>query len=242
MASHDCRQEERILCQSESPHHKHGDDPTTCTLPLGHRGFHEYRNLGGRLFTWGATGRVYPPPKSPSISVKVVDGRAVSLRCTFSDVQREMDAITANRESFGKPAAGEKEDPSETMAASAAAYEEMLRENAPCEYSSYPDATPTPYEHESPLPATSPPKDPAAFESWVQDAAQIFQGRETHFPPTELEVAWDKIEHRMQVIKNQLEVGRNKASNYSYIKSTALLLAMRCVQGALDSLSELIPV
>ena len=205
------------LCQSADPHREERfGRPVTCMLPFGHEDGPCEGKWYGVVVRWGYPP---PPPPPPTFRVKAVEGK--------SEV-------------------GENEDPFETAVASMAAYEEapgvkeMLRKMPPCEYTSYPDATPAPYEHEGP-PPVRPLKDPASFESWVQDAAQIFQGGDTHFPPTELEVAWSRIEHRAQLIKNQLEAGRDKAAAYSYIKSTALLLAMRAAQAALDSLSELIP-
>ena len=62
--------------------------------------------------------------------------------------------------------------------------------------------------------------------------------------PSEL-VAWARIEHRVRWIREQLQAVKatheSTGSGHSYIKTTALALAMRAVLAGLDALSELIP-
>jgi hypothetical protein len=243
------------VCNDIDPHRKHpiNKDPVTCMLPLHHAGPHEadlrYPGRSCRV-VWG-----YPPPPPPAVLVRdAEDGSGVEAVLTdpsgqriqriavssdgkesygLASVTRKLDAMTVDRETFGQENPDSKrQDIFEvwrTASMAAGAYEQI-------------PSPPYKYESASVLPSANQPlKDPKAFDSWIESTSKIFQPSET-YPPTEREEAWALIKLRVEEIETRLGADHKKASapRISYIKNTAILLSMRAVMAALNSLSELI--
>lgn len=243
------------VCNDIDPHRKHpiNKDPITCMLPLHHAGPHEadlrYPGRSCRV-VWG-----YPPPPPPAVLVRdAEDGSGVEAVLTdplgqriqriakesysLASVTRKLDAMTVDRETFGQEKPDpEREDILEVAAASMAAADacDFPRSLASDELS------PAPWETVRTPPPPPPLKDPKAFDSWIESTSKIFQPSET-YPPTEREEAWTLIKLRVEEIETRLGADYKKASapRISYIKNTAILLSMRAVTAALNSLSELI--